>query len=434
MDIQRPSNARAKKIRRIAYGTVAIILMAGVTYGLSRLRPAAPSVDRATIWPDEVKRGPMLREVRGLGTLVPEEIRWIPAQTDSRVERWVLRPGAIVKPDSIIMELSDPTLQREALDAEYQLKGAEADYANLKVQVDSDQGAEADYANLKVQVDSDLMNQKANEAAVRSDFEQARLQHDVDEKLFKEGIGSDHIRNLSRVREEQLTIRVQLEGERTKVAADSAKARLAAQQAKIDEQKALYQLKKSQVDALHVRAGINGVLQLVPVDVGQHVTPGTNLARVADPKKLKAEIKIAETQAKDVTIGQKATIDTRNGVVNGHVSRIDPSVQNGTVTVDVTITDPLPQGARPDLSVDGTVTLENLKDVLYVGRPVHGQADSTIGIFKIIDDGSEAVRVNVKLGRSSVNTIEVVEGLKVGDKVILSDMSQWDNYDRIRLK
>jgi len=417
MDIQRPSNARAKKIRRIAYGTAALLLLGGVTYGLSKLRPAAPSVDRATIWPDEVKRGPMLREVHGLGTLVPEDIRWIPAQTDSRVERWVLRPGAIVKPDSIIMELSDPTLQREALDAEFQLKGAEAEYANLKVQVDSD-----------------LMNQKANEAAVRSDFEQARLQHDVDEKLFKEGIGSDHIRSLSRVREEQLAIRVQLEGERTKIAADSAKARLAAQQAKIDEQKALYQLKKSQVDALHVRAGINGVLQLVPVEVGQRVTPGINLARVADPKKLKAEIKIAETQAKDVTIGQKATIDTRNGVVNGHVSRIDPSVVNGTVTVDVAISDPLPNGARPDLSVDGTVELEYLKDVLYVGRPVHGQPDSTIGIFKIIDDGSEAVRVNVKLGRSSVNTIEIVQGLKVGDKVILSDMSAWDNFDRIRLK
>jgi HlyD family secretion protein len=417
MDIQRPSNARAKKIRRIVYASVAILLVGGVTYGLSRLRPAAPSVDKATIWPDEVKRGPMVREVRGLGTLVPEDIRWIPAQTDSRVERWVLRPGAIVKPDSIIMELSDPTLQREALDAEFQLKGAEADYANLKVQVDSD-----------------LMNQKANEAAVRSDFEQAHLQHDVDEKLFKEGIGSDHIRNLSRVREEQLAIRLQLEGERTKVAADSAKARLAAQQAKIDEQKALYQLKKSQVDALHVRAGINGVLQLVPVEVGQHVTPGTNLARVADPKKLKAEIKIAETQAKDVALGQKASIDTRNGIVGGHVSRIDPSVVNGTVTVDVTIDDPLPLGARPDLSVDGTVTLENLKDVLYVGRPVHGQADSTIGIFKIVEDGAEAVRVNVKLGRSSVNTIEIVDGLKVGDKVILSDMSAWDNFDRIRLK
>ncbi len=417
MDIQRPSNARAKKIRRIVYATVAILLVGGVTYGLSRLRPAAPTVDRATIWPDEVKRGPMLREVRGLGTLVPEDIRWIPAQTDSRVDRWVLRPGAIVKPNSVIMELSDPTLQRDALDAEYQLKGAEAEYANLQVQVNSE-----------------LMNQKANEAAVRSDYEQAHLQHDVDEKLFKEGIGSDHIRNLSRVREEQLGIRVQLEGERTKVAADSAKARLAAQQAKIDQQKALYQLKKSQLDALHVRAGIDGVLQLVPVEVGQHVTPGTNLARVADPKKLKAEIKIAETQAKDVTIGQKATIDTRNGVVNGHVSRIDPSVVNGTVTVDVAITDPLPNGARPDLSVDGTVELENLKDVLFVGRPVHGQADSTIGIFKLVEDGSEAVRVNVKLGRSSVNTIEVVQGLKVGDKVILSDMSAWDNFDRIRLR
>jgi len=417
MDIQRPSNARAKKIRRIIYGTVTLLLLGGVAYGLSKLRPAAPSVDRATVWPDEVKRGPMVRDVHGLGTLVPEDIRWIPAQTDSRVERWILRPGAIVKPDSIIMELSDPTLQREALDAEFQLKGAEADYANLKVQVDSD-----------------LMNQKANEAAVRSDYEQARLQHDVDEKLYKEGIGSDHVRNLSKVREEQLAIRLKLESERTAVAADSAKARLAAQQAKIDEQKALYQLKKSQVDALHVRAGINGVLQLVPVDVGQHVTPGTNLARVADPKKLKAEIKIAETQAKDVVPGQKASIDTRNGIVNGHVSRIDPSVVNGTVTVDVSLDEPCPNGCRPDLSVDGTVTLENLKDVLYVGRPVHGQADSTIGIFKITEDGSEAVRVNVKLGRSSVNTIEVLDGLKVGDKVILSDMSAWDNFDRVRLK
>ncbi len=417
MDIQRPSNAREKKIRRIAYGTVALVLLVGVTYGLSKLKPAAPTVDRATIWPDEVKRGPMVREVRGLGTLVPEDIRWIPAQTDSRVERWVLRPGAIVKPSSIIMELSDPILQRDALDAEFLLKGAEADLANLRVQVNSE-----------------LMNQKANEAAVRSDYEQARLQHDVDEKLYKEGIGSDHIRNLSKVREEQLAIRVQLEGERTRITADSSLARLAAQQAKVDQQKALYQLKKSQLEALHVRAGIDGVLQLVPVDVGQRVTLGTNLARVADPKKLKAEIKIAETQAKDVLPGQKATIDTRNGVVTGHVSRVDPSVVNGTVTVDVTITDPLPNGARPDLSVDGTVELENLKDVLYVGRPVHGQADSTIGIFKIIDDGSEAVRVNVKLGRSSVNTIEVVQGLKVGDKVILSDMSAWDNFDRVRLK
>ncbi len=417
MDIQRPSNARAKKIRRIAYGTVALLLVGGVTYGLSKLRPAAPSVDRATIWPDEVKRGPMLREVRGLGTLVPEDIRWIPAQTDSRVERIVLRPGAVVKPDSIILELSDPQLQRDALDAEFLLKGAKADYANLKVQVNSE-----------------LMNQKAAEAAVRSEYEQSKLQHEVDDKLFQQGIGAEVTAKLSKVKEEQLAIRAQLESERTQIAAESSKARLAAQQSRVDQQKALNQLRRSQVEALHLRAGISGVLQLVPVEVGQRVTPGTNMARVADPKKLKAEIKIAETQAKDVAIGQKATIDTRNGVVSGHVSRIDPSVLNGTVTVDVAITDPLPNGARPDLSVDGTVELENLKDVLYVGRPVHGQADSTIGIFKLIDDGSEAVRVNVKLGRSSVNTIEILQGLKVGDKVILSDMSAWDNFDRVRLK
>ncbi|HET8924892.1 MAG TPA: HlyD family efflux transporter periplasmic adaptor subunit [Candidatus Acidoferrum sp.] len=417
MDIQRPSNARAKKIKRIAFATIALLLIGGVSFGLSRLRPAAPTVDRATIWPDEVKRGPMLREVRGLGTLVPEDIRWIAAQTDCRVDKWVLRPGAIVKPDSVIMELSDPTVQRDAVDAEYQLKGAEADYANLKVQVNSE-----------------LMNQKAIEAAVRSDYEQAKIQHDVDVKLANDGLTAQVIENLSKVKSEQLGIRAQLEGERTRIATDSATARLAAQQARVEQMKALYQLKKSQMDALHVRAGIYGVLQLVPVEVGQHVTPGTNLARVADPKKLKAEIKIAETQAKDVAIGQKAAIDTRNGIVSGHVSRIDPSVVNGTVTVDVAITDPLPLGARPDLSVDGTVELENLKDVLFVGRPVHGQADSTIGIFKLVDDGNEAVRVNVKLGRSSVNTIEVVQGLKVGDKVILSDMSAWDNFDRIRLR
>jgi HlyD family secretion protein len=417
MDIQRPSNARAKKIRRIAYGTVAVILIAGVTLGLSRLRPAAPTVDAATIWPDTVKRGPMLREVRGLGTLIPEDIRWIPAQTDSRVDRIVLRPGAVVKADSIIVELSDPQLQRDALDAEYQLKGAEADYENLKVQLSSD-----------------LLNQRAAAAAVRSDYEQAKLQHEVDDQLQKQGLGADVTAKLSKVRAEQLAIRSRLEDERTKNTEETAKTRLAAQQARVEQQKALYNLRRSQLEALHVRAGINGVLQLVPVEVGQRVTPGTNIARVADPKKLKAEIKIAETQAKDVAIGQKVTIDTRNGVVAGRVSRIDPSVQNGTVTVDVAIDDPLPQGARPDLSVDGTVEIENLKDVLYVGRPVHGQADSTIGLFKIASDGSEAVRVNVKLGRSSVTTIEVVQGLQVGDKVILSDMSAVDNFDRIRLK
>src|SRR5712672_4190110 len=417
MDIPRPSNARAKMIRRTVLVSAAVLLLGGVTLGLSRLRPAAPTVDRATVWTDEVKRGPMLREMRGLGTLVPEDIRWIAAQTDSHVDRVVLHPGAIVKPDSVILELSDLQLQRDALDAEYQLKGVQADYANLKVQVNSE-----------------LMNQKAVEASLRSDYEQAKIQHEVDEKLKTEGIASSVTARLSKVKEDQLAIRLQLESERTRVAADSAIARLQAQESHVQQQKVLYQLKKSQLDALHVRAGINEVLQLVPVEVGQHVTPGTNIARVADPKKLKAEIKIAETQAKDVTIGQKATVDTRNGIVIGHVSRIDPSVQNGTVTVDAVFDEPLPPGARSDLSVDGTIELENLKDVLYVGRPVHGQQDATISLFKITPDGSEASRVNVKLGRQSVTTMEVVSGLQVGDKVILSAMSQWDNVDRIRLK
>ena len=417
MDIQRPTNARARRIRRIAGGTVALILVAGMTFGVSRLRPAAPTVDRATIWPDEVKRGPMLREVRGLGTLVPEEIRWIPAQTDSRVDRILIRPGAVVKPETIILELSDPQLQRDALDAEYQLRAAQADYANLKVQVNSE-----------------LMNQKAAAAAVRSDYEQAKIQHEVDDKLFQQGIGSDVTARLSKVKEEQLSIRARLEDERTQIAAESSKARLDAQQARVEQQKALYQLRRSQVESLHVRAGINGVLQLVPVEVGQRVTPGGNVARVADPKKLKAEIKIAETQAKDVAIGQNASVDTRNGVVKGHVSRIDPSVLNGTVSVDVAIEDALPQGARPDLSVDGTIELENLKDVLYVGRPVRGQPDTTVGLFKLTEDGAEAVRVNVKLGRSSVNAVEILQGLRAGDKVILSDMSPWDAFDRIRLR
>src|SRR5246127_4502284 len=417
MDIQRPSNARAKKIKRIVYVTLAVLLCAGVTLALSRLKPAAPSVDASTIWPDTVKRGPMLREVRGLGTLVPEDIHWIPALTAARVDKIVIRPGHLVQPDTVILEMSNPELQRDLLDAQYALKAAEANYAALKVQVDSD-----------------LMNQKSLEASVRSDYEQAHLEHDVDEKLFKEGIYSAYTRDLAKVKEEQLSVRLKLETERTAMAVETAKSQVAAQEAQVEQQRVLYQLRKNQLEALHVRAGINGVLQLVPVEEGQNVAIGTNVARVADPNKLKAEIKIAETQAKDITIGQKATIDTRNGVVIGHVSRIDPSVQNGTVAVDAVFDEPLPPGARADLSVDGTIELENLKDVLYVGRPVHGQADSTISLFKITPDGSEASRVNVKLGRSSVTTIEILSGLHVGDKVILSDMSHWDNVDRIRLK
>jgi HlyD family secretion protein len=417
MDIQRPSNARAKKIKRIVYATVAVVVIAGITLGLSRLKPAAPSVDASTIWPDTVKRGPMVREVHGLGTLVPEDIHWIPAQTVAKVDRIVIRPGHVVHPDTIILEMSNPELQRDVLDAEYALRAA---VANL--------------ANMKVKVDSDLMNQKSLEASVRSDYEQAHLEHDVDEKLFKEGIYSAYTRDLAKVKEEQLSVRLKLETERTAMAVETAKSQVAAQEAQVEQQRVLYQLRKNQLEALHVRAGINGVLQLVPVEEGQNVAIGTNVARVADPNKLKAEIKIAETQAKDIREMQKATVDTRNGVVHGHVTRMDPSVVNGTVTVDVSFDEPLPDGARSDLSVDGTIELEKLKDVLYVGRPVHGQPDSTISLFKITPDGSEANRVNVKLGRSSVTTIEVLSGLEVGDKVILSDMSQWDNVDRIRLK
>jgi HlyD family secretion protein len=417
MDIQRPGNARAKKIRRLIYAAIAVILLAGVTYGSWRLRPAAPVVDRATIWTDEVKRGSMLREVRGPGTLVPEDIRWIPAQTLSRVDRIVIHPGALVEPNTVILELTNPELQRDVLDAEYQLKAAQADYENLKVQVNSE-----------------LLTQKSLAASVRSDYEQAKIQFEVDDKLRAQGLGTEVTARLSKVKEEQLGIRVELEDDRTRNAADSSKARLLAQQSHVEQQRALYNLKKSEADGLHVRAGIHGVLQLVPVEVGQQVTPGMNVARVADPKRLKAEIKIAETQAKDVVIGQKATVDTRNGVVLGKVSRIDPSVQNGTVTVDVAIHDSLPDGARPDLSVDGTIELENLKDVLHVGRPVHGQSGSTIALFKLVNDGSEAVRVNVTLGKSSVNTVEILNGLNVGDKVILSDMSTWDADERIRLR
>jgi HlyD family secretion protein len=417
MDIQRPSNAKAKKIKRAAYVTVAVLVIAGVTLGLSRLKPAAPSVDRGTVWTDTVKRGPMLREVRGLGTLVPLDIHWIAALTTARVDKIVIRPGHLVEPNTVILEMSDPAVAQTLLDAEYQFKGAQADLANLKVQVNSE-----------------LLSQKANEASVRSDYEQASTDHELNYKLHQEGLGSEKDEKLSKVRAEQLKIRIGLEEERTRVAADSAVARIQAQEAHVEQARAMYELRKSQADALHVRAGITGVLQLLPVDVGQSVPVGTNIARVADPKKLKAEIKIAETQAKDIVIGQNATVDTRNGIVKGHVIRIDPSVVNGTVTVDVGIDDPLPLGARADLSVDGTIELENLKDVLYVGRPVHGQTDATISLFKVLPDDSDAERVNVKLGRSSVNTVEILNGLQVGDKVILSDMSQWDAVDRIRLK
>jgi len=417
MDIAIAQNPRAKTIRRLLLAAVALLAVTGISFGLSRLRPAAPSVDGASLFSDAVKRGDLLRAVHGVGTLVPEDIQWIPALNTARVSKIVLHPGAIVKTNSIILELTNPELQRDTLDAEYQLKAAEAQFQSVKAQMGSD-----------------ILNQKAAAAAVRSEYEQSKIQHAVDEKMLEQKLGAEVTARLSKVKEDQLAIRAQLEEARSKNAEDTAEAKIAAEKSHVDQQRALYNLRRSQLDALHVRAGINGVLQLVPVEVGQSVAPGTNLARVADPKKLKAQIKIAETQANELSPGMKSTIDTRNGIVAGRVSRIDPSVQNGTVTVDISIDEALPNGARPDLSVDGTIEIENLKNILYVGRPAFGQPQTTVGLFKLTEDGTEAVRTSVKLGRFSVSSVEVLQGLKEGDRVILSDTSAWSSYERIRLK
>jgi HlyD family secretion protein len=417
MDIPRKSAAKKRRVRRVIYGLLALCTIPLITLGLSKLKPAAPTVEKATVWSDTVKQGPMLRQVRGLGTLIPEEIRLIPANTEGRVERILVKPGAVVKADSILIELSNPELDREALDAEMQVKAAEAEYTSLRIRLESQ-----------------LLDQQAAAATIKSDFSQAKLQAEANDELAKKGLLSDLTLKLSKTRAEELSTRNDIELKRLSISSESVQAQLVTQQTRIDQLRALNQLKRSQVDSLKVRAGIEGVLQQLPLEVGQRVTPGTSLARVAEPQRLKAELKIAETQAKDIQIGQKAAIDTRNGVIDGRVIRIDPAVLNGTVTVDVALEGPLPQGARPDLSVDGTIELERLDNVLYVGRPVHGQANSTIGIFKLEPDGVHASRATVKLGRSSVNTIEIVEGLNVGDQVILSDMAAWDAFDRVRLK
>jgi HlyD family secretion protein len=417
MDIARPSNARQKQLKRAGYIAIGLLIVAGISVGLSRLRPAAPSVDAATLWPDTVKRGPMVRQVRGLGTLVPEDIRWIPATSQGRVERILLRPGTPVKAGNVILELSNPQLDQETQDAE------------LKVQ-----SAEASLANLRVQVQNDLLQQKAAAAGIEADYNKARMQAEMNEALAKDQLVSELILRQSKMDAEQLAIRRDIAQEQLASRAEASRAQLAVQQSAVDQARAVLQLKRRERDELNVRAGLDGMLQLVPVDVGQQVAPGTNLARVANPARLKAEIKVAETQAKDIQIGQVAQVDTRTGIVNGRVIRIDPSVQNGTRTVDVSLEGELPKGAVPDMSVDGTIELERLANVLYMGRPAFGQEQSTVGIFKVDATGAEASRVQVTLGKSSVNTVEVVAGLQAGDKVILSDMSAWDAFDRVRLK
>jgi HlyD family secretion protein len=405
-----------RRRRRIIYAIIGVGAIAGITMGLSRLKPAAPSVERSTVWVDTVKRGPMLRQVRGLGTLTPEDIRFIPAITDGRVERVNVLPGALVNADTVLLELSNPTLQQEALDAQLKLKAAEADYKRLEAELQSQ-----------------VLNQKAEAAKAEQEYTQAHRQMQTDEELAKLGVISGNNLKVSEGNAEQLGIRNDIEKQRLVGSNKVLEAQLAAKKTDIEQQRALAELKGTQLAALKVRAGEKGVLQESALKAGQYVTAGTLLAKVVQPEKLKAELKIPETQAKDIAIGLPAMVDTHNGVINGKVMRIDPSVQNGTVTVDVKLEGSAP-GMRPDLSVDGTIDLERLANVLYVGRPAFGQEKSTVGMFKLELDNKNADRVQVQLGRSSVNTVEILGGLKEGDQVVLSDMSRWDNYDRVRLE
>jgi HlyD family secretion protein len=418
MDIARPEFKRIKRRRQLIGLGIGIVCLAAVTVAVSRLKPAAPEVERSTVWTDTVKRGAMLRQVRGLGTLIPSQefIRQIPAETEATVVRIRMLPGSQVKADTILLEMSNPQVEQAAVDANLQLKAAEAEYQSLHVTLQSN-----------------LMNQKAGAATVNADYSQAKLQADTDKALFDLGVISGLAYKNSKSRSDELTTRNNIEGERLDINQKAIESQLAEQQAKVDQIRALAELKQKQLDALKVRAGIEGVLVDLPLQVGQHVLPGAMLAKVVQPDHLIAELKVAETQARDVQIGQPGLVDTHNGTVSGTVMRVDPAVQNGTVTVDVKLTGELPKGARPDLSVDGTIDLEKLNDVLYVGRPAFGQENSTISLFKLDPDGKGAVRVPVKVGRASVNSIQVLEGLHDGDTVILSDMSRNDNTDRIRL-
>ena len=416
MDVPRAGIAAKKRKRRIMIISAVVVGVILATVALSRLKPAVPSVDRSTVWIDTVKRGPMVRQVRGLGTLVPEDIRWIAAATEGRVEKIIVWPGTKVEPDTLIFEMSSSELEQAAHDAESKATAAEAELTSLRATLQRE-----------------MLDQQATSARVHSEYEQAKMERETNDQLAKNGLIAVLAYKTSKVKEAELASRDEIEQKRLAFAKDSIEPQIASKQAAVDQAKQLAKLKLDQVEALHVKAGMSGVLQQLPVQIGQRVKVGDNLARVADPSKLKAQIKIAETQAKDIQIDQPASIDTRNGVVSGHVTRVDPAVEQGTVTVDVAIDGELPKGARPDLSVDGTIELERLNDVIYVGRPAFGQENSTVGIFKLVSGSSEATRTPVKLGKSSVNTIEIQSGLQPGDQVILSDTSAWDSHDRIRL-
>jgi HlyD family secretion protein len=419
MDIARPEFKFQKRRRQIMIAAIVVPVAGLALLGISRLKPASPTVERGTVWTDTVKRGSMLRQVRGLGTLVPsqEDIRQIPAETEATVVRIRVLPGTHVKADTILLELSNPQTEQAAVDAQLQFKAAQAELASVKVRLQSD-----------------LMTQKAGAATVNSDYGQAQRQAETDKELYRLGVISGLAYKASSGKADELSTRHQLEGERLSINQESIQSQLMVQQAKVEQMRTLYELKQKQLDALKVKAGIEGVLVDLPLQVGQHVLPGVMLAKVVQPDHLMAELKVPETQARDVQIGEPASVDTHNGVVAGTVMRVDPAVQNGTVTVDVKLTGELPKGARPDLSVDGTIDLEKLENVLYVGRPAFGQENSTISLFRLDSDGQGATRTPVKVGRASVNSIQIQEGVKEGDTVILSDMSRWDNTDRIKLE
>jgi RND family efflux transporter MFP subunit len=422
MDIARP-DLKKKKMRQYAiWAGVAVVVLAVLAVAVSRLKPAAPSVDRSTIWPDTVKRGDLTIQVRGsTGSLVPREdsIELIPAQTDATVVRILVLPGAKVTPDTVVMDMSDPQLEQQLLSAQSALKGAQADYKSLQATLEST-----------------LMDKRIAAAQVNASYSTDLRQAQTDEQLNKLGVVSGQVASASKNTADQLTTQKKLSEEQLEVNAKAVEVQLASAQTKVEQAKAQLDLYQKQSEALHVRAGISGVLaQLpVPLQVGQHVTAGTSVAKVIQLDKLKAALQIPETQARDIQIGQPASVDTHNGIIPGHVSRIDPSVLNGTVTVDVALDGPLPPGARPDLSIDGVINLAMLKDVLQVGRPALSNENSTLSLFKEDPDGKGAVRVPVKVGRESVNAIQVLEGLKEGDVVILSDMSREDSVDRIRLE
>jgi HlyD family secretion protein len=418
MDIARPEFKTQKRRRQLFILAAVLLGVVTVAVGVSRLKPAAPTVERGTVWTDTVKRGPMLRQVRGLGTLVPtqEAVRQIPAETEATVVRIHILPGSQVKADTILLQMTNSQTEQAAVDAQLQLKAAEAEYQSLRVKLESD-----------------LMNQKAGAATVHADDAQAQRQADTDKALYGLGVISGLAYKSSRGKADEFTTRNDLETQRLAANQRAIESQMAQEQAKVDQMRTLAQLKQKQLDALKVRAGIDGVLVDLPLQVGQHVLPGTMLAKVVEPEHLMATLKVAETQARDVQIGEIASIDTHNGLIAGAVMRVDPGVQNGTVTVDVKLAGELPKGARPDLSVDGTIDLERMDNVLYVGRPAFGQENSTISLYKLSPDGQGALRVPVKVGRASVNSIQIIEGLREGDAVILSDMSRWDHTDRIRL-